>query len=53
MLLCRGVIEGRRGFGPFGKVIYCHDDVLVFMAIWRIASHEVYAPFAEGDESDD
>jgi hypothetical protein len=48
-----GIVEGRHGFSPFGKVIYCHDDVLVSITRWRIASHEVYAPFVEGVDSDD
>jgi len=43
-----GIVEGRHGFSPFGKVIKCHDDVLVSITIWRIASHEVFAPFAKG-----
>jgi hypothetical protein len=47
------VVEGRHGFGPFGKVIYYHDDVLMSVTRWRIASHEVYAPFAEWAGSDD
>jgi hypothetical protein len=48
-----GVVEGRHGFGPFGEVIYDHDDVLVSISRWRVASHKVYAPFAEGADSDD
>jgi hypothetical protein len=48
-----GVVEGRHGFGPFGKLIYFHDDVLVSIARWRIASHEFYAPFVEGADGDD
>jgi hypothetical protein len=47
------VIEGSHGFDPFGKVIYYHGDVLVSIAIWRIAIHEFYAPFAEGADNDD
>jgi hypothetical protein len=48
-----GVVEGRNGFDAFGKVIYCHDDVLVPISRRRIASHEFNAPFAEGVDSDD
>jgi hypothetical protein len=35
------------------EVIYCHNDVLVSINGWRIASHEVYAPFVEGFSGDD
>jgi hypothetical protein len=38
---------------PFGKVIYCHENLLVFITGWRMASHEVYAPFVEGVVGDD
>jgi hypothetical protein len=48
-----GVVEGRYGFDPFSKVIHFHDDVLVSISGWRVASHEVYAPFAKGASSDD
>jgi hypothetical protein len=48
-----GIVEGRHGFIPFGKVIYFHDDVLVSIIRWRIAGHEVYAPFSEGFGGDD
>jgi hypothetical protein len=48
-----GIVEGRHGFGLFGKVIYCHDNVLVSIARWRNASHEVNAPFAERVTNDD
>jgi hypothetical protein len=48
-----GVVEGRHGFYPLGEVIDCHDDVFVSIAGWRVASHEVYAPFAKGANSDD
>jgi hypothetical protein len=47
------VIQGRNGFIPFGKVIECHDHVLVPISRWRVASHEVYAPFAKGVGSDE
>jgi hypothetical protein len=47
------VVEGGHGFGPFGKVIYYYDDVLVSISIWMIAGHKVYAPFAEGANNDD
>jgi hypothetical protein len=43
-----GVVEGRHGFSPLGEVIDCHDDVFVSISRWRVASHEVYAPFAKG-----
>jgi hypothetical protein len=48
-----GIVEGRHGFNPFGKVIYCHDNVLVSITRWRIENHEVYAPFSQGINSDD
>jgi hypothetical protein len=48
-----GVVEGRHGFDPFGEVIDYHDDVLVPISRWRVASHEVYAPFAKGANNDD
>jgi hypothetical protein len=41
-----GVVEGRHGLDPFSEVIYNHDDVFVSISIWRVASHEFYAPFA-------
>ena len=42
------IVEGRHGFGPFGKVVNCHDNVLVSITRCRMTSHEVYVPFAEG-----
>jgi hypothetical protein len=54
MCLCvNGIVESGHGFGPFGKVINCHDNVLVSITRWRIANHEVYALFAEGADGDD
>jgi hypothetical protein len=43
-----GVVEGGHGFDPLGEVIDCHDDVFVSITRWRVASHEVDAPFAKG-----
>jgi hypothetical protein len=48
-----GSVEGGHGFEPFGKVIDCHDNVLVSITIWRIASHKVYTPFSKGVDGDD
>jgi hypothetical protein len=48
-----GVVEGRHGFNPLGKVIDCHDYVFVSIVGWRVASHEVYAPFAKWASSND
>jgi hypothetical protein len=48
-----GTVEGTHGFNPFGNVIYYHNDVLMSIARWRIASHEVYAPFEKGVGGDD
>jgi hypothetical protein len=48
-----GIVEGRHGFSPFGKVIYYRVDVLVSTTRWRIESHEVDAPFAKGVDDDD
>jgi hypothetical protein len=43
-----GSFESGYGLDPFGKVIYFHDNVLVFIAGWRMTSDEVSAPFVEG-----
>jgi hypothetical protein len=48
-----GIVESGNGFGPFGKVIKCHENVLVFITRWSISSHKVYSPFAEGVDGDD
>jgi hypothetical protein len=48
-----GIVEGRHGFDPFGKVINCQDDIFVSITRWRVGSHEVDAPFVEGVGSDD
>ena len=48
-----GVVEGRHGFNPLGKVINCNDCVFVFVAGCRVASHEVNAPFTKGTSVDD
>jgi hypothetical protein len=48
-----GVVEGRHGFDPFGKVINCDEDVLVPIVRWRVESHEFNTPFAKGFGSDD
>jgi hypothetical protein len=40
------VVEGRLGFNPFGKLFNFHDDVLVSIYIWGVASLELYAPFS-------
>jgi hypothetical protein len=47
------VIESRHGFIPLGEVIDYNDDVFVSIVGWRVASHKVYAPFAEGANGDD
>jgi len=47
------VVEGGHGFNPLGEIIDCHDDVFVSITRWRVASHEVYAPFAKGSGSND
>ena len=43
-----GSSESGYGFDPFSKLIYFHENVLVSITGWRMTSHEVYAPFAEG-----
>ena len=43
-----GSFESWNGLNPFGKVIYFDDNVLVFIAGWRMTSDEVSAPFVEG-----
>ena len=43
-----GSFESGYGLDPFGKVIYFHDNVLVFIVGWRMTSDEVSAPFVEG-----
>jgi hypothetical protein len=48
-----GVVKCRHGFNPLGEVIDCHDDIFVSIVGWRVASHEVYAPFAKGAGSND
>jgi hypothetical protein len=48
-----GVVEGRHGFNPLCKVIDCDNDVFVSIAGWRVASHEVDAPFTKGACSND
>jgi len=48
-----GVVERRHGFNPLGEVIDYHYDVFVSIARRRVASHEVYAPFAKGADSND
>ena len=47
------IVESGDGFGPFGKLIHYHDDVLVSITRWRIASHKFYAPFVEGADGDE
>jgi hypothetical protein len=42
-----GVVEGGHGFNPFGELINFHDDAFVSITRLRVASHEVYAPFAK------
>jgi hypothetical protein len=48
-----GVVKCGHGFDPLGKVIYFHEKVLVSITGWRMASHEVYAPFTEGVNCDE
>jgi len=48
-----GIVESGHGFDLFGKVIYCHDNVLVSITGRRTESHEAYASFVEGTSSDD
>jgi hypothetical protein len=48
-----GVVKCGHGFRPFGKVIYYHDNVLVSITGWRMASHEVNDLFTEGVSCDD
>jgi hypothetical protein len=47
------VVESRHGFSPLSEVIDYHDNVFVSIVGWRVASHDVYAPFAKGVDSDD
>jgi hypothetical protein len=47
------VVESGHGFGPFGKVIDGHDNVLVSITGWRMEIHEVYAPLTKGANCDD
>ena len=46
-----GVVEGRHGFIPLCKVIDYDNDVFVSIVGWRVASHEVNAPFTNGAQS--
>jgi hypothetical protein len=48
-----GVVEGKHGFIPLGKVINCNNYVFVSVALCRVASHEVDAPFTKGTNGDD
>ena len=43
-----GSFESGYGLDPFGKVIYFHENVLVFIVGWRMTSDQVYDPFVEG-----
>jgi hypothetical protein len=47
------VVEGGHGFNPFSEIIDFHDNVFVSIARWRVASNEVYDPFAKGVGSND
>jgi hypothetical protein len=47
------IIESGHDFDPFGKVIYCYDNVLVSIIECRMESQELYAPFLEGVGGDD
>jgi hypothetical protein len=47
-----GVVKCGHGFNPFGKVINCHNNLLVSITGWRMEIHEVYAPFIEGANCD-
>jgi len=47
------IVEVRHGFYPFGKVVVNEYDILVPIVGWGVASHEVDAPFTEGDDGDD
>jgi hypothetical protein len=47
------VVKCGHGFDPFGKIIHCHHIVLVSITQWRIASHEIYAPFTKVVGHDD
>ena len=47
------VVEGRHGFIPLGEVIDYSDDVFVSIVGWRVASHEVDAPFTKRACSND
>ena len=48
-----GVVEGGHGFNSLGEIIDCHNDLFVSISRWRVASHEVYTPFAKGADSND
>jgi hypothetical protein len=48
-----GVVEVRHGFNPLSEVIDCNDNVFVSIVGWRVASHEIYAPFSKGANSND
>jgi hypothetical protein len=49
----KNVAKCGHGFGPFGKIIYYHHDVIVSINGWRMESHEVYAPLTEGADCDE
>jgi hypothetical protein len=47
------VVKCGHGFGPFGKIIHCHHNLLVSITGWRMESHEIDAPFSKGANRDD
>jgi hypothetical protein len=54
--MCCGVsdvVEGRHGFSTLCEVIDYDNNVFVSIAGWRVAIHEVDAPFTKGACSND
>jgi hypothetical protein len=47
------IFESRNDFIPFGEVVNKHNDVLVSIARWGVACHEVNAPFLEWSDCND
>jgi hypothetical protein len=49
MCRCVGrIVECGHCFSPFGEVVNDDYNVLVSIVGWRVACHEINAPFTEG-----
>lgn len=48
-----GIVESGHCFGPFGEVVNCNDNILMFVAKGGETFHEFNAPFAKWANSND